>query len=137
MVKLSKTWRGLKHSAEVWISTLLQNFGTVVLFPGERSPQYLRDFVSELYLNQCRGILHVGANTNGEDSFYSSLGKRVIWVEGEPEVFKSLLRNIELHENRAAICTLLSAKSEISPFYIADNHRIPSSHHPIAKTNKR
>jgi FkbM family methyltransferase len=137
MAELSGTLLGVKHRTKVWIRALLQTFGTSVLFPGERSPQYLREFVHEFYLRQCHGILHLGANTGGEASFYSSLGKRVVWVEGDPEVFKVLLKNIELYENQEAICALLSDKSELLPFYIADNNGLSSSIHPISKSNDK
>ena len=125
----------IRHKTKILIRSFLQNFDASILFPGEKSPQYLREYVNEFYLRQCKGILHIGANTGGEANYYSSLGKRVVWIEGDPEVFNVLLKNIELHKDQEAICALLSDKQELSTFYIADNNGLSSSVHQILEVD--
>ena len=105
-----------------------------MIFPGEKNPKFLREYLNEFYLHQCNGILHIGANTGGESDYYSSLGKKVIWIEGDPEIFQKLKTRIDDFPDQIAICALLSNVSRIAPFYIADNDGLSSSLHPISKT---
>ena len=41
-------------------------------------------------LSQCRGVIHVGANSGQERKVYARLGLDVLWIEPIPGVFAEL-----------------------------------------------
>jgi FkbM family methyltransferase len=66
-----------------------------------------------------KGVLHVGANVGEEAPVYNELGiKKVLWVEGNPTIFATLLKNIEPYSDQAAMC-----------YCIGDEHDHPVNFH--------
>jgi len=48
----------------------------------------------DAHLNDCKGVIHIGANVGQERHDYARRGLRVLWVEPIPEVFTQLESNI-------------------------------------------
>jgi FkbM family methyltransferase len=52
-----------------------------------------------------KGVLHVGANVGEEAPVYDELGiEKVIWIEANETIFKTLLNNIEGRASHSALC---------------------------------
>jgi hypothetical protein len=62
-----------------------------------------------------KGIIHVGAHI-GEEAFqYEECGiDNVIWIEGNPEVFKVLCENISKYTNNYAFNCIISDKDNVA-----------------------
>jgi len=87
-----------------------------------------------------KGIIHVGAHI-GEEAFqYEECGiDNVIWIEGNPEVFKVLCENISKYTNNYAFNCIISDKDNVEvDFNITNNNESSSileldlhkKHHP-------
>jgi FkbM family methyltransferase len=66
-----------------------------------------RERVCETYLQQCRGILHLGANLGQEAERYSKFAKPVLWVEALPDIHLRLEQNIAHFPGQRALCAVL------------------------------
>jgi len=67
------------------------------------------------------GLLHVGAHFGEEAVEYADAGvKRVMWIEGNPEVMPKLLRNVKPYGHRV-VGALLGAAPGISTLHVANN----------------
>jgi FkbM family methyltransferase len=113
------------------IRKFLSVFEIRIIFKGERNTQYLREFLIEYYLLQSKGILHIGAHAAEERKYYDSIGKSVIWIEGDPVSFKELEMNIRDFPLQTAYCVMLSSLNQIQTFYVTSNNGFSSSLHPI------
>ena len=60
------------------------------------------------FLQQVSGVIHVGANTGQERDLYQHHGLRVVWIEAIPEVFGTLLTNIQGYPNQVALQYLVT-----------------------------
>ena len=79
-------------------------------------------------ISNSKGVLHIGAHLAEERSEYALLGVPVIWIEGIPEYYSQLLKNLEPYPNQSAWCYFLSDKTDADvPFYLANNDRASSS----------
>jgi FkbM family methyltransferase len=68
------------------------------------------------------GILHLGAHMGQERESYRALGKPVVWVEANPEVFESLKNNIAQIPGQTALCALLGeTDGRQQSFHISNN----------------
>lgn len=76
-----------------------------------------------------QGVLHIGANVGEEAPVYDQLGiKNVQWIEGNPEIFPTLLKNIEPYPGQRAMCYLIGDKhDEPVNFHISNNGSQSSS----------
>ncbi len=122
-----------KHQTKLALRKLFKAMNIRLLFSGEQNINYLREYLNEFYLRQCNGILHIGAHAAEEAQIYEDLGKKVLWIEGDPEVFSKLRLNIENFPRQEAICALLSDKNGSAEFYVTDNHGFSSSLHPLTE----
>lgn len=74
------------------------------------------------YLSQSKGIMHLGAHVGQEREKYSQLGKRVLWVEGHPEIFLKLQQNIANFSEQRALCAVLAdVDGQQSTFFRSNN----------------
>jgi FkbM family methyltransferase len=74
------------------------------------------------YQGASTGILHLGAHCGQERNHYQELGKQVLWVEANPEIFKILVENIRSFPEQSALCGLLSDHDGgEQTFYISNN----------------
>jgi FkbM family methyltransferase len=62
------------------------------------------------YLEDCHGVIHVGANEGQEREFYARHGLSVVWIEPIPEVYERLVSNIAPFPNQRAIRALITDK---------------------------
>ena len=68
------------------------------------------------------GILHLGAHMGQERETYRALGKPVVWVEANPEVFVLLNNNIAQIPGQKALCALLGeTDGRPQSFHISNN----------------
>jgi FkbM family methyltransferase len=68
------------------------------------------------------GILHLGAHTGQEREVYRELGKPVVWVEANPEIFPLLQSNIASIPHHSALCALLGdTDGKEQTFHISNN----------------
>jgi FkbM family methyltransferase len=87
-----------------------------------------------LFINQVRGIIHVGANAGGEASTYDIHDLRVAWIEPIPEVFQELQQNIAPFPKQKAYHYLIGEKDESEVvLHISTNAGLSSSVLPLAK----
>lgn len=79
-------------------------------------------------MQNCKGILHIGAHRGSESAVYEWFGKKVIWIEANPKIFFDLQINIKQYKYQKAICALLSNKdNEVKTFFISNNDSASSS----------
>ena len=64
------------------------------------------------YINNCSGILHLGAHRGVEAEVYNWFGKNVIWIEALPENFENLKENLYFYKNQKAFLALLSDRND-------------------------
>lgn len=84
--------------------------------------------IKNRFLENVKGVIHVGANTGQERFFYRLLGLKVLWIEPIPETFKKLEKNIKDIPNQIALNQLITDKdNEIYNFHITDNDGLSSS----------
>ena len=81
------------------------------------------------FLNQNKGVIHVGANGAQEASVYKRHGLDVIWIEPITERFKVCVKKLKSNfPKQRVINYLVSDKDhQLHDFYIADNHGASSS----------
>lgn len=79
-------------------------------------------------MQDSKSVLHVGAHIGQERKVYASLGLEVLWIEGDPDIYKILLSNIEELPMQSAVCALLSDKEETErDFFRVSNEGLSSS----------
>jgi FkbM family methyltransferase len=84
--------------------------------------------VTEPFLKQTTGVIHVGANYGQERELYHSCGVRVLWIEPIPEVFKILRANIKNYPGQSAIQGLVTDQDDKEyQFHISNNDGMSSS----------
>lgn len=68
------------------------------------------------------GVLHIGANAGQEAAEYDAAGCRVIWIEGDPEVYDRLRPAIAAYPDQQAYCCLCSdVDGQPVKFHVASN----------------
>jgi len=79
-------------------------------------------------INNCSGILHLGAHRGTEAEVYNWFGKKVVWVEALPETYKHLKDNLYFYKNQRAYCALLSdTDNQIKKFNVSNHDGACSS----------
>jgi FkbM family methyltransferase len=93
--------------------------------------KYYPDFVNLIYKNlilQSSGVLHIGAHVGQEAQSYDEADLKVLWVEGDEEIFPRLQENIKLYSNQRALNVLLGDQDgQIVDFYRSSNDGQSSS----------
>ena len=88
--------------------------------PKELSEQ--RRTLLSSYQKASSGILHLGAHAGQERNNYLKLGKPVLWLEANPEIFKILVENISSFPEQSALCGLLGDQDgSEQTFHISNN----------------
>ena len=79
-------------------------------------------------LNDCNGILHLGAHRGTEAEVYNWFGKNVAWVEANPEIYQELKLHLQFYKNQIPLLALLSDNDgEVLNFHISNNDGACSS----------
>ena len=65
--------------------------------------------IPRLFLSRCAGVVHVGAHTGQEASFYGKLGIPVLWLEAVPAYHESLRDSIKVWPLQKSACALVSS----------------------------
>ncbi len=82
----------------------------------------------DAFLQQAKGVIHVGANDGGERDVYKQWDLAVLWVEPIPSVFDKLSYNIEDYPKQLAVNALLTDQpGKIYKFNISNNEGHSSS----------
>jgi len=80
------------------------------------------------FLRRSSGVIHVGANVGQERELYGRLGLRVIWIEPVPEVFKTLVVNLQSYPRQAAFQYLVTDQDDVEyTFHVSTNDAESSS----------
>jgi FkbM family methyltransferase len=80
------------------------------------------------YLEQCSGVIHVGANTGQERDIYARHDLKVAWIEPIPEQFEILRKNIRSLSGQVAINALITDQdAKPYTFHVANNDGASSS----------
>jgi FkbM family methyltransferase len=109
----------------------LKKQGIYVYRKAHESDFELRKRIQSELIRQSRGILHVGAHLGQEGKYYFNLGKKVLWIEANPEIYEKLCENIRDFTNQSSICALLGEESgNVVEFNIASNDGASSSIYP-------
>lgn len=84
--------------------------------------------IKNKFLEEVKGVIHVGANTGQERFFYKLLGLKVIWIEPIPDTFKTLNKNIKNIPNQTGLNELITDHDgKLYDFHITDNDGLSSS----------
>lgn len=68
------------------------------------------------------GVLHIGANSGQEARAYAQAGLKVVWIEGDPKLMPSLLREISPYPSQTALqCLAADVDDQEVDFNIASN----------------
>jgi FkbM family methyltransferase len=74
------------------------------------------------------GVLHLGANVGEEAPVYHDLGiEKVIWVEGNPEIYRVLSHNLLAYPGQIGFNFLVGNKNEDATLHISNNGSQSSS----------
>ena len=80
------------------------------------------------FLKNCRGIIHVGANSCQERDAYKRHDLPVVWIEAAPEPYQALVANLEGYSKQRAISALvLDTDGTRCTFHVANNAGASSS----------
>lgn len=63
---------------------------------------------AERFLDNARGVVHVGANIGQERDTYALCGLPVIWVEPVADIYARLCQNISAYPKQQAFCRLVT-----------------------------
>lgn len=93
--------------------------------------EYNEKAPDQILLNKMResqGILHVGAHRGSEAPIYEWFGKKVIWIEANPNIYAALKENLIKYKLQKAYCELLlDLKDKTYEFFISNNDGASSS----------
>lgn len=133
----------MKNSLIANVNTLLKRIlckiGILLKFrvitKSDNSKNGLKPFMLEFFIRECAGILHIGGHLGQEAVYYSTLKKPVIWIEGNPLIFKDLENHVAKF-NQVAIQALISDEvhAEID-FYLTSNNSESASIFPLSENN--
>src|SRR5438045_9077603 len=73
----------------------------------------VKDFVlgsPDLFLKECKGVVHIGAHRGDERKEYDRYSLRVVWIEALPSQFEVLKDNLHGHSQHTALCALVTDK---------------------------
>jgi FkbM family methyltransferase len=80
------------------------------------------------FLNNIKGVIHIGASTGQERDIYQKYGLDVVWVEPIPDIFKKLRKNIKNYSRQRAFQYLITDKDGAEyKFNISTNKGMSSS----------
>lgn len=80
------------------------------------------------FLADCRGVIHVGANSGQERDLYRKHGLSVVWIEPIPSVYRKLVDNIRGYRDQIAIEALVTDRDGAPyEFKVASNAGASSS----------
>ena len=80
------------------------------------------------FLRECKGVVHVGANSGQERRLYASFGLSVLWIEPIPDVFELLSDNIRKYPAQRALNALITdCDYQTYTFHVANNQGESSS----------
>jgi FkbM family methyltransferase len=89
------------------------------------------------FLNQVKGVIHVGANSGQERNDYHQLGLDVIWIEPIPATFERLENNLKDFPNQRAFKYLVTDLDGAKyTFYLANNEEASSSILPFGRVQE-
>jgi FkbM family methyltransferase len=75
-----------------------------------------------------KGVLHIGANVGEEAPVYNELGiKKVIWIEGNPEIYQKLESNISPYDGQIALNYCIGDEDKETVLHISNNGSQSSS----------
>ena len=84
--------------------------------------------MSDSFLSQIRGLIHVGANEGQERDLYAEHDLTVLWVEALPETFALLEANLSgTPKQKAALGLVTDEAGQTHVFHVSDNQAASSS----------
>ncbi len=106
--------------------------------PPEPSPYSKLDINVLNSINNSNGILHLGAHRGVEAEVYNWFGKKVIWVEALPKIYKELEDNLTFFKNQKAFQAVLTNEDfrEIN-FYVSNYDGACSSIYKFTENIKK
>ena len=103
------------------------------IFKNTSSPE--KEVIKVLY--ESKGIIHIGAHRGSERYIYDWLGKKVLWVEANSDIFQDLLINISEFKYQTAYQAVLhSSYGKKINFYLSSNDAASSSIYDFSKQYK-
>lgn len=80
------------------------------------------------YLADCKGVIHVGANSGQERDIYRQHGLAVVWIEPIPSVYDELVANTRGYADHLTVKALITDKDgDAHTFHVASNAGASSS----------
>ena len=84
------------------------------------------------FLNDVKGVIHVGANSGQEREAYAASGLDVVWIEPIPDIFRQLQVNLKPFPRQLAFQYLVTDQDDQNyVFHIANNGGQSSSILPL------
>ena len=114
-----------------YIKKILNNFGWTLTKIDRKKP--LSYNYSKPDLNHIKkiidssGVLHLGAHRGSEAEIYNWFNKKVLWVEGYPQIYENLKQNINNYYQQESILALLGDQNDIVKFYVSNKDSSCSS----------
>lgn len=94
----------------------------------DKHPAVVWEETTNAFLDQCSGVIHVGANTGQERGVYADRELPVVWVEPTPGVFDRLVENLRGFPGQQAAQLLLTDQDGAEhEFFISNNGAQSSS----------
>lgn len=82
------------------------------------------------------GILHIGAHRGSEAPVYEWFGKKVVWIEANPNIYENLRENLIKYELQTSFCRLITDKDDQEySFKISNNDGASSSIYNFSNIN--
>ena len=116
---------------KLYIKKILNSFGWTLTKINRKKPSsfsYGKPDLNHIKkIIDSSGILHLGAHRGSEAEVYNWFNKKVIWVEGYPQIYENLKQNINNYYQQESILALLGDKNEIVKFYVSNKDSSCSS----------
>jgi len=69
------------------------------------------------YLKSVKGVIHIGASTGQERTYYSEININVLWIEAIPKIYQDLLLNIQSLPKQRAFNYLVDRSNQDNSFF--------------------
>jgi FkbM family methyltransferase len=130
-------FKRIKTACSIILNRSINKFFGVYLT--RQSPSLINEFKKEIEINllkHSQGIFHAGANRGQEADLYNKLGKKVIWVEADPDTAKSLQNRVSLFNNQISYNALLAdVPGVVFNFNQTNNDGLSSSIFSLSKNH--
>ena len=114
---------------------ILAKFQTKLFTKSDFSKNGLKPYVIDFFLQESKGILHIGGHSGQEAEYYSRFSFPVIWIEGNPNIYPELKAKAEQFGQHAIQALITEVDGAKIPFYLTSNNSESASLFPLQDGN--